>query len=217
MIDNEEKAKGSFEEDWDILPPKTIPDPKAKKPADWVDEEKIDDPEDVKPEGYDDIPELIVDPEATKPSDWDDEMDGEWEAPKIKNPEWNGEWKAKKIANPDYKGPWVHPSIANPEYYEDKEIYIYKDLAYIGLDLWQVKSGTIFDNFIITDSVDAAKEHGKKHWEKFKNKEKDAKKKLEDEEKKKSEEEAKKNADDNIVPPVADFDSEGFDTDHDEL
>ena len=179
--------------------------------------ESIDDPTDVKPEGYDDIPELIVDPEATKPDDWDDEMDGEWEAPKIKNPEYKGEWRPKRIANPDYKGPWVHPKIDNPDYYEDKEIYLVSDLGAIGLDLWQVKSGTIFDNFFVSDSIDAAKEHGKKHWEKYKSKEKDAKKKLDDEEAKKHEEEAKKNADNVPPPPVADFDSDSFEGDHDEL
>ena len=39
-----------MEDDWDLLPPKTIPDPEAKKPEDWDDRPKIDDPEDTKPE-----------------------------------------------------------------------------------------------------------------------------------------------------------------------
>lgn len=38
----------------------------------------IPDPEDQKPEGYDDIKPTIPDPEASKPDDWDDDMDGEW-------------------------------------------------------------------------------------------------------------------------------------------
>merc|ERR1712078_443648 len=58
-----------------------------KKPADWVDEAEMDDPEDKKPEGYDDIKAKIADPKATKPDDWDDESDGKWEAPQIDNPE----------------------------------------------------------------------------------------------------------------------------------
>lgn len=41
---------GSLEEDWDLLPPKKIKDPEAKKPEDWDDRAKIDDPEDTKPE-----------------------------------------------------------------------------------------------------------------------------------------------------------------------
>merc|ERR1711998_447953 len=57
------------------------------------DEAEMDDPEDKKPEGYDDIPAKIADPKATKPDDWDDESDGEWEAPQIDNPEYKGEWK----------------------------------------------------------------------------------------------------------------------------
>merc|ERR1711934_59359 len=60
---------------------------------------------------------------------------------------------AKKIPNPEYKGPWIHPMIANPEYKEDKNLYSYDSWGAIGLDLWQVKSGTIFDNFLITDDI----------------------------------------------------------------
>ena len=41
---------GKLEEDWDFLPPKTIPDPEAKKPEDWDDRAKIDDPDAEKPE-----------------------------------------------------------------------------------------------------------------------------------------------------------------------
>lgn len=51
-IDNEKAESGSLEDDWDFLPPKTIPDPEAKKPEDWDDRAKIDDPDDKKPEVY---------------------------------------------------------------------------------------------------------------------------------------------------------------------
>merc|ERR1712020_255963 len=143
-IDNEKAESGSLEEDWDMLPAKKIKDPEAKKPEDWVDNAKMDDPEDSKPE------------------DWDDEMDGEWEPPQIDNPEYKGEWKPKQIDNPDYKGPWVHPEIDNPEYNADdaKTIAKFDEVCKIGFDLWQVKSGTIFDNIIITDDVDEAKKIG---------------------------------------------------------
>ena len=49
-IDNKNEKEGKLEEDWDFLPTKTIPDPEAKKPEDWDDRAKIDDPEDSKPE-----------------------------------------------------------------------------------------------------------------------------------------------------------------------
>jgi len=76
--------------------PKKIKDPSQSKPADWVDEKYINDPDDKKPEGWDEIPAEIVDPEASKPEDWDDELDGEWEAPKVPNPEYKGPWSPKK-------------------------------------------------------------------------------------------------------------------------
>ena len=63
LIDNEKVESGSFEEDWDFLPPKKIKDPEAKKPEDWDDRAKIDDPEDSKPSDWDQA-EHIPDPEA---------------------------------------------------------------------------------------------------------------------------------------------------------
>lgn len=106
LIDGERKEGGRLEDDWDFTVPKMIKDPSVSKPADWIDEPLMDDPEDVKPADYDKTPKQIPDPEAEKPEDWDDEADGEWEAPQIDNPEYKGEWKAKRIANPAYKGKW---------------------------------------------------------------------------------------------------------------
>lgn len=156
FIDGESEKKGTLEEDWDMLKPAEIKDPEASKPEDWVNEKEIDDPEDSKPDGWDDEPEYVADPDAEKPEDWDDEMDGEWEAPMINNPEYKGEWKPKQIPNPDYKGPWVHPMITNPEYVADENLYAYDSWGAIGLDLWQVKSGSVFDNFLISDDIESA-------------------------------------------------------------
>ncbi|XP_003742982.1 calreticulin [Galendromus occidentalis] len=191
LIDNESVAAGSLEEDWDFLPPKKIKDPEAKKPEDWDEREKIDDPDDSKPEDWD-KPEYIPDPEAKKPEDWDDEMDGEWEPPQITNPEYKGEWKPKKIDNPAYKGKWIHPEIDNPEYKADDKIYLQKEICHIGLDLWQVKSGTIFDNFLITDDIEYAKKFGEETWGAVKDAEKKMKEEQDEAQKKKDDEEAKK-------------------------
>lgn len=49
-IDNKKVESGNLEDDWDLLPPKKIKDPEAKKPEDWDDREKIPDPDDKKPE-----------------------------------------------------------------------------------------------------------------------------------------------------------------------
>jgi len=138
------------------LPPQEIEDPDVSKPADWVDTKEIADPAAVKPEGWDDIPKQIKDKDAKKPEDWDADLDGEWEAPLIDNPEYKGEWKAPMIPNPAYKGEWVHPKIPNPEYKFDEHIGKYNSNKYIGLEIWQVKSGTIFDNILVTDSLEEA-------------------------------------------------------------
>jgi calreticulin len=197
-IDGENKASGNLADDWDFLLPKEIKDPAQSKPEDWVDEAQIDDPEDVKPEGYDDIPKEIDDPDAEKPDDWDDEADGDWEAPTISNPEYKGEWKPKRIPNPAYKGEWVHPMIPNPDFVDDKELYKYSDFGALGFDLWQVKSGSIFDNIIITDDVAEAEALMAETYSKNKDAEKamfdaaEAKKKEEEEaERKRLEEERK--------------------------
>lgn len=158
LIDNKSVRKGKLEEHFDFLEPAEIKDPAASKPSDWVDTAKILDPEDIKPEDWDDITAELADPDATKPDDWDDEDDGEWEPPMIDNPEFKGEWKGKKIDNPDYKGPWEHPMIPNPDFKTDDNMYkVCKDgCTHVGFELWQVKTGTLFDDIIVTDSVEEA-------------------------------------------------------------
>jgi len=162
LIDSKSVGSGKLEDDWDLLPAQFIPDPSQSKPADWVNDREINDPEDSKPEGWDDIPATVTDPESQKPDDWDDELDGEWEAPQIDNPEYKGEWKPKKIPNPAYKGEWVHPKIANPDYSPDSELYEYDSNGFVAFELWQVKAGTIFDNILVTDSQEEAKEWAEK-------------------------------------------------------
>jgi calreticulin len=162
FFDLESKAKGSLVDDWDF-PKKSIDDPEDKKPKDWVDETQIDDPEDKKPAGYDDIPAQIPDPDATKPEDWDDEDDGEWEPPVIDNPEFAGEWVAKKIENPAYVGEWTPKQIDNPDFEEGVQLAAYDSMC-VGYELWIVNNGTIFDNILVTDSIEYAKEQGEKLW-----------------------------------------------------
>jgi calreticulin len=189
LIDNVSKRKGSLEDDFKMVEPKKIKDPALSKPSDWVDEKEIDDPEDVKPEGYDDIPKEINDPEAEKPDDWDDDADGDWEAPTLPNPEYKGPWKAKRIPNPEYKGEWVHPEIDNPDFKADPQLGQYEDFGSLFVDVWQVKSGSVFDNFLVTDSVEEARQHAEKHFTKYVSAENDMK---EAEDKKQAEEAAKR-------------------------
>merc|ERR1712071_630095 len=130
-----------------------------------------------KPEDFD-KPELIADPDAKKPSDWDDEEDGEWEPPMISNPEYKGEWKPKQIDNPAYK--------------EDDTIGQFENVGHVGFEIWQVKSGTIFDNILVTDDIAEAEKEAKEVFEVTKEGEKKMKDKQDEEERKKQEEEEKK-------------------------
>merc|ERR1711872_751071 len=137
-------------------------------------------------------PKKIKDPEAKKPADWDNDEDGEWEPPMISNPEYKGEWKPKQIDNPAYKGEWVHPEIDNPDYEPDTELAQFDNIGHVGFELWQVKSGTIFDNILVTDDVAEAEKEAKELFEVTKEDEKKMKDKQDEEDRKKQEEEEKK-------------------------
>jgi len=216
LIDNEEAAAGSLEEDWDFLPPKKIKDPEAKKPPqdEWDEREEIPDPDDTKPDDWEQ-PEHIADPDAEKPDDWDDDMDGDWEAPMIDNPDYKGEWAPKKMKNPAYKGKWVHPEIDNPDYAPDNEIYAFDDFGRVGLDLWQVKSGTVFGNFLMSDDPAEASAAAEKILEKMK--EEKAAKEAEDEAKKAEEPDDDDELGDDELGDYEDLDDEGDYDDEDDL
>ncbi|KAH8617598.1 putative Calreticulin family [Trypanosoma vivax] len=148
-LDGELKESGALEDDWDILPSKEISDPEDKKPSDWVDDVTIADPEDKKPDDWDKEPESIVDPDAKKPEDWSEEEDGKWEAPTIPNPAYKGPWKPRMIPNPAYKGPWEPRKIPNPEYKKTDLYKVSEPLVHVGIDVWQVESGSIYNDIIV--------------------------------------------------------------------
>merc|ERR1711925_49137 len=100
--------------------------------------------------------------------------------------------KPKQIDNPAYKGEWIHPEIDNPEYTADDNLYKFEDIANIGFEIWQVKSGTIFDNIIVTDDIKEAEQFAKDTFFKTKEEEKKMKDEQDAEDRKKQEEEDKK-------------------------
>jgi len=161
LIDDSEVSKGTLDEHWEMLAKKEIKDPNAKKPENWVDEPTLVDPTDKKPDGWDDVAELIADPHASKPEDWE-EKDGEWKAPQIPNPEYKGEWRPKMVPNPEYKGPWTAPLIPNPDYTPSASLHAFGTYGGVGIELWQVTSGSIFDNIFVGDNVDEAKAFSEK-------------------------------------------------------
>lgn len=170
-------------EDWDERA--KIPDPEATKPEDWDEDAPLEivDEEAQKPEGWlDDEPEEVDDPEAEKPEDWDDEEDGLWEAPKIDNPkcaeapgcgEWKkpmkhnpaykGKWQAPLIENPNYKGIWKPQEIDNPEYFE-LEKPDFEPIAAIGIEIWTMQDGILFDNILIASDEKVAESFRETAW-----------------------------------------------------
>jgi len=196
-VDGESKQSGDVKEFWDFELPKEINDPDVSKPDDWVDDPMMEDPDAKKPDDWVEE-EMIVDPDAEKPEDWDDEDDGDWEAPMIPNPEYQGPWSPQEIDNPDYKGPWEHPKIPNPDFKEVQNPAHRLPINFIGFDLWQVKSGTLFGDIVLADN------------------EEDLKAFLWDEEKFEAEKEAKKAFDKANMPPEEDED-EDEDADFEEL
>ncbi|XP_019369213.1 PREDICTED: calreticulin-3 isoform X4 [Gavialis gangeticus] len=139
-----------------------------------------------------DEPEYIPDTSAERSKDWNNATDGEWRHPMIKNPLYRGEWKPRKIDNPNYKGVWPHPQIDNPNYLPDFNILSYENIGVIGLDIWQVRAGTIFDNFLITDDEEYAEDFGYETWGETKDPEKVMNIKQTEEEKKRERAEEEK-------------------------
>merc|ERR1739842_143511 len=89
-------------------------------------------------------------------------------------------------------GEWVHPEIDNPDYAPDDTLYKFDDIGHVGFEIWQVKSGTIFDNILVTDDVSEAEEFAKETFEVTKDSEKKMKDKQDEEARVKQEEEDKK-------------------------
>merc|ERR1711871_1480830 len=115
------------------------------------------------------------------------------------------------IDNPEYKGPWSPKMIDNPDYKEDKELYLRcKDCTHVGFELWQVKSGTLFDDIIVTDSFKEAKEYAEKSFMKKKGPEKEMYDAKEAEKKAEADRVAAENA-------AADEDDDDEEDEHDEL
>lgn len=127
-INNEKAKAGSLLEDFTppVNPPKEIDDPEDVKPADWVEVPKISDPDAVKPADWDeDAPATIEDPDAEKPADWlEDEPatipDPDAEKPEEWSDEDDGDWIAPQVPNPRCQGvsgcgPWKRPEIPNRE------------------------------------------------------------------------------------------------------
>ncbi|XP_055336284.1 calreticulin-like [Paramacrobiotus metropolitanus] len=166
LIDGKIEESGNIEGAWEMLPPRKLK-LETERPYDWDEREFIVDPTEEKPSDWDQ-PETIPDPFASKPEEWDDVADGEWEHPIIPNPDYKGSWNPTRlIPNPAFKGVWTPQEIDNPDYQEDPELYLFKDIAYIGIESWQQHAGTIVDNILLTDDLEGALKNGTAWQQKF--------------------------------------------------
>ncbi|XP_053675226.1 calnexin-like isoform X1 [Anopheles nili] len=110
-----------------VNPPAEIDDPEDRKPENWDDREKIPDPEASKPEDWnEDEPAQIADPKATKPVGWLDDVEEMIpDSSAVKPSDWDndmdGEWEPPLVPNPLCEdavgcGLWKAPMVANPNY-----------------------------------------------------------------------------------------------------
>eukprot|EP00992_Anisonema_acinus_P011796 TRINITY_DN7683_c0_g1_i1.p1 TRINITY_DN7683_c0_g1~~TRINITY_DN7683_c0_g1_i1.p1 ORF type:complete len:498 (-),score=78.72 TRINITY_DN7683_c0_g1_i1:402-1895(-) len=161
-----------------------IPDPSAEKPDDWDEDapREITDTSATKPADWDETrPAEIPDPNAQQPAGWDEEEDGTWEAPFIPNPDcekgcgpWNapkipnpafkGKWFPPKIDNPAYKGPWKARQIPNPHYFSDVTPYLFPEMIGVGIEIWSMQNGMMFDNFWFGHDAAAARSYAESTW-----------------------------------------------------
>ncbi|XP_056899479.1 calnexin isoform X2 [Takifugu flavidus] len=110
-----------------VNPPAEIEDPEDHKPEDWDERPKIQDPTATKPDDWDeDAPAQIPDEAAVKPDGWlDEEPEYIGDPAAVRPDDWDedmdGEWEAPQIPNPACEaapgcGTWKRPMIDNPNY-----------------------------------------------------------------------------------------------------
>ncbi|NP_001080326.1 calnexin S homeolog isoform X1 [Xenopus laevis] len=129
LVDQTVVNRGSLLNDMSppVNPPSEIEDPEDSKPEDWDERPKIPDPDAVKPDDWDeDAPAKIPDENAVKPEGWlDDEpeyiSDPDAEKPEDWDEDMDGEWEAPQVANTKCEsapgcGVWQRPTIDNPMY-----------------------------------------------------------------------------------------------------
>lgn len=46
--------------------------------------------------------------------------------------------------------------IDNPKYTKDPNLYAFESFKFVGIEVWQVSSGSIFGNILVTDDIDLA-------------------------------------------------------------
>nr|XP_045014998.1 calreticulin-3 isoform X2 [Jaculus jaculus] len=148
-VDGQSVESGSIDYDWNLTSLKM--EKSSVEPDDW------NQAKDVKAQDWE---KHFLDASASKPSDWNSELDGDWQAPMLQKPPYQDGLKAEGID----KDVWLHQKMKNTNYLTQYDLSEFENIGAIGLELWQVRSGTIFDNFLITDNEEYAEKFGKATW-----------------------------------------------------
>lgn len=154
-LDGKKEHAGDLDTDFELGGTSMIPDPDDTMPEDWDNRKMIPDPDDHKPSDWDDR-QIIPDLTAQQPAEWRESVHGKWTPPLIQNPNYRGIWKQKMIENPNYNGEWVPKMIKNPNSLSDPGFGVFQDLSYVGIEVFQITAGSIFDNILITDDLEYA-------------------------------------------------------------
>ncbi|XP_051025640.1 calreticulin-3 [Acomys russatus] len=154
-IDGQSIESGSIEYDWNLTSLKKM-EKTSSEPPDWGQVEGSE------AQGWE---KHFLDAGASKPSDWNSELDGDW----LQKPPYEDGLKAKGID----RDVWLHQKMKPASYLTQYDLSEFENIGVIGLELWQVRSGTIFDNFLITDDEEYADRFGKATWGETKGPEKE--------------------------------------------
>jgi calnexin len=68
------------------------------------------------------------------------------------------------IDNPAYQGIWAPQQIPNPEYFELEKPNL-EAVAAIGIEIWTMQDGILFDNILVAHDEKVAEEYRKTTWE----------------------------------------------------
>ncbi|KAF9689052.1 hypothetical protein SADUNF_Sadunf01G0051700 [Salix dunnii] len=72
-------------------------------------------------------------------------------------------WHASLIDNPNYKGIWKPQEIPNPAYFE-LEKPDFEPIAAIGIEIWTMQDGILFDNILIASDEKVAGTYREITW-----------------------------------------------------
>jgi len=109
--------------------------------------EMIEDRDDVKPSWWDER-ELIADPTAIQSLG---DEDPNWSPPLVANHKYNGQWSPRQIKN--------------PEFLLDKHPNRFQEVNAVGIEVWTLEGGIVFDNIILTHDRNMLSKFTAKTWE----------------------------------------------------